>query len=63
MKNCRSFHNVKYSKLLYSAYVKAKIEYISVVWNSYYAVDTVNIEKIQRKFLKSLSFKVAVRTL
>lgn len=44
-------------KLLYFAFVRAKLEYCSVVWSPLYKVHREAIDRVQRKFLKFLYFK------
>lgn len=43
---------------LYFAFIVSKLEYASVVWYPYYATQYLPVERIQRRFLKYLSFKV-----
>jgi hypothetical protein len=45
-------------KRLYFAFVRSKLEYASVVWSTGYKSQIEDLEKIQRRLLKYLSFKV-----
>ena len=51
------FSNVKTLKQLYNTFVRSKLEYASIVWGPGYEQHANNIEKVQRRFLKYLSFK------
>ena len=42
-------------KTLYTALVRSKLEYCSVVWSPYYTVATNSIENIQKSFLRFLN--------
>ncbi len=57
-RTCRSFSDINALKMIYFSYVRSKLEYCSIVWNPIYKNHTQKIEKIQRKFLKYLCFKV-----
>lgn len=57
IRNCKTFTNILALKVLYFSYVRSKLEYGSIVWNPYYSVHKLTIEKVQRKFLKFLSYK------
>ena len=43
---------------LFSAYVRSKLEYCSLVWNPIYDCYIKSIESVQRKFLKFLIFRI-----
>ncbi|RVE45371.1 hypothetical protein evm_010000 [Chilo suppressalis] len=45
-------------KILYNAYVRSILEFGSVVWSPQYAVHKDRIERVQRKFIKSLDYRV-----
>ena len=45
--------------VLYSAYVRSRLEYCSLVWYPYYVCHQLIVEKVQRRFLKFLSFRRA----
>lgn len=42
---------------LFSAYIRSRLEYASVVWSPTYKVHILSIETLQRKFLKYLVFR------
>lgn len=45
-------------KILFNAYVRSRLEYACLVWNPAYQVHIVQLENVQRRFLKLLSFRV-----
>lgn len=45
-------------KALYFAFIVSTLEYAAVVWSPHYITHQLAIERIQRKFLKFLSFKI-----
>lgn len=53
----RVFTKEKTLKVLYNAYVRSVLEFGSVVWNPQYAVHKDRIERVQKKFLKTLDFR------
>lgn len=56
LRNGREFDNVKTLNTLYTAFVRCKLEYASVVWSPSYITYTTQLEKVQRRYLKSLHF-------
>jgi hypothetical protein len=58
IRNSRIFNNADTVKRLYFAFVRSKLEYASVVWSTGYKSQIEDLEKIQRRLLKYLSFKV-----
>ena len=45
-------------KLLYISFVRSHLEYCSPVWNPYYRVDCDLLERVQKKFLRLIEFKL-----
>lgn len=58
IRNSREFSNIDSLKLLYGAYIRAKLEYGSIAWSPFYNAHVNALEKVQRRFLKFLAFKV-----
>lgn len=58
LRNCRNLSNVSALMSLYLNLVISKLEYDSLIWNPICFQYTSDIEKVQRKFLEFLSFKV-----
>lgn len=59
IRSSKLFNDVSVMKALYYAFIVCKLEYASVVWYPYYASQAVPIERVQRRFLKFLSFRVS----
>lgn len=55
VRNSRGFHN-KTKIMLYYSLVRSILEYCSVVWRPHYAVHTLRIERVQKRFLWHLAF-------
>ncbi|VEN35101.1 unnamed protein product [Callosobruchus maculatus] len=56
IRNGRQF-SISVLKLLYTSYVRSKLEYGVLIWYPYYVTHISQIERVQRKFLKYLYFK------
>lgn len=54
----KNFKNSLTLKSLYFCYVRSKLEYCAVIWDPHYAISRTAIEKVQRKFLKLMSFRI-----
>ena len=57
-RTCQQMHNARAIRVLYSAFVRSKLEFSSVVWDPFYDNKINQIEMVQKKFLRYLSFKV-----
>lgn len=57
IRNTREFNDINTIKLLYCALVRPRVEYASIIWCPHYNIHVQNIERVQRRFLKYLSFK------
>jgi hypothetical protein len=52
------FQNVQSFRTLYVSLVRPLLEYATVVWSPHYAVHSAAIERVQRKFLRFINFKL-----
>lgn len=57
LRNSKDFTQCSTLCTLFSAFVRSKLEYASVIWAPIYKVHVQSLEIIQRKFLKFLSFR------
>lgn len=57
MRNSKHFRNPLSVILLYNSYVRSKLEYCSTVWCPDYNVHIDRVEKVQKKLLRSLSYR------
>lgn len=58
IRNCKNFTNIPTLRSLFSSLVRSKLEYGSIIWNPIYAQHSTAIEKVQKVFLKFLTYKV-----
>ena len=58
IRSSSSFNNITTFNTLYCAFVRSKLEYASIVWAPSAQFYIQSIEKIQRRFLKFLAFKI-----
>lgn len=58
VRNCRSFTDVNALEVLYYSYIRSKLEYGSLIWYPFYNFQVEAVERVQRRFLKYLAFKV-----
>lgn len=56
-RNSKEFQNPKTYITLYNTFVRPILEYASSVWSPYYAKYQAEIESVQHKFLRNLSYK------
>ena len=54
----RHFEHPHTIKKLFQAFVLTKLEYASVIWSPYYRTHCEILERVQRRFLKCLSFRL-----
>lgn len=55
-RSSRGFKLVRTKIVLYNALVRSNLEFASVVWNPFYAVQSQRVESIQRAFTKHLAY-------
>ncbi|XP_063902465.1 uncharacterized protein LOC135122189 [Zophobas morio] len=58
IRNTKEFQEVHIVKLLYFAYVRSRLEYCSVVWSPIYQAHISTLERIQRRALKYMLYKI-----
>lgn len=58
IRNGKNFTNIDTLKLLFCALVRSKLEYAAVVWCPGYNTYIDDLEKVQRRFLKYLHFRL-----
>lgn len=56
LRNSKGFTDMHTLRLLYISFVRSRLEYASIVWSPIYNNHIMDLEKIQRRFLKSSSF-------
>lgn len=56
IRNAKIFRKVKTKILLYNSLVRSILEYCTVVWRPHYAVHSLRIERIQKRFLRHLAY-------
>ncbi|KAL1446864.1 hypothetical protein WDU94_012337 [Cyamophila willieti] len=57
IRNSRDFKNPATFRSLYCSLVRPVMEYCSVLWSPYYQFLNDSLERVQKKFLKALSYK------
>jgi len=58
LRSCKSFRNVDTLKAIYFALVRSNLEYSSIIWSPQYNVHSLRIEKVQRRFTKSVCYRL-----
>lgn len=57
-RNCRDFSNAKTLIILYLSLIRSRLEYCAVVWSPIYNIYILDLENVQRRFLKFVSYFV-----
>lgn len=60
LRNSKIFRSVRAKILIYNSLVRSILEYGSVVWRPHYAVNSLHLERVQKRFLWHLSFSVGL---
>lgn len=60
LRNGKIFRSAKVKILLYNSLVRSVLEYCSVVWRPHYAVNSLHLERVQKRFLWHLSFSAGL---
>ncbi|KAJ3656334.1 hypothetical protein Zmor_015418 [Zophobas morio] len=58
MRTSKFFNNIDVIKSLFFAYVLSKLEYAALIWYPIHMCQHMLLDKVHRKFLKFLSFKI-----
>lgn len=58
IRSCLHVGSILALKSLYYSYVRSKLEYCCLVWNPYYSCYKVVLERVQRRFLKYIYFRI-----
>lgn len=58
IRNSKDFNSIAVLIALFNSFVRSKLEYCCTIWNPNYLTYITEIEKILRRFLKFLSYKI-----
>lgn len=58
VRNCFEFQNKNTFKVLFNTFVRSKLEYASFIWNTEYVTYKSIIERVQKKFIRYLTYKI-----
>lgn len=56
LRNAREFKKISTVITLFNCFVRSKLEYCSVIWSPHYSVHINRIEKIQKRFVKFMTY-------
>lgn len=56
IRNCKVFLNPWTKIIIYNSFVRSTLEYCSIVWSPSYQIHQLRIERIQKRFLRHLTF-------
>ena len=56
IRNGREFGDVETLKTLYLSYCRSRMEYASIIWSPIYNIHIASLERIQRRFLKTMVY-------
>ena len=59
-RNTKHFRNIFALKNLFCSIVRSRLEYASPIWSPYYKTYIQRLERVQRKFLRYIAFKLQV---
>lgn len=57
----REFRDPHVYKILFTAYVRSKLEYGSIVWDPYYTVHSDRLERVQRRYTRFIFYQIGHR--
>ena len=57
LRTTREFHDNRVARTLYFAFVMPILEYASMIWSPHYVSHQLRVERVQRRYLKCLSYR------